>query len=658
MPELRVVSAIADKNNVVLYLENGDTHTVPQTDYRLKALLDQIIPITARGQVAVVSLEQFSVYEDFTKKTNGFIRFLKVAKSAVKGFFGLDPEEEPTKVTVTVETPAESVKEVSKPTAEEILSQAQEIGAKDEVSEEETIVAVVNTGSKDKPKETVIPGAEALKEQFVHSVKTGNTVGMENFMKRISKMIDKRGHSVEDLLRFMERGDLPVADDGSIIAYKILKRAYNAPEGTYVDCHSGKVFQKIGSYVVVDESLVDKNRRNECSNGLHIARRGYLGSFSGDVCVLCKIAPEDVITVPHGDPNKVRVCGYHILFLIPQESFYKLKNNQPMTSNPEASDMLARAIAGKHVGKLEEVRITGSMGNGLKITPLNPDGSKKQVEEVSTEERKKAKAFDDANSAAASGVDPKAINKQVAQEEAKAEVEKTLSNKDKAGIYFNEMRNEENPLKKRQNYGRDLMVLKGKAKVSYQKLGLPVDTADQLEAILVLKDEPETVETSKPTPQDVQEQQYLFHVEKRDKHGAVASPHKTRAEFIQALYKDMANESLPLLTRQKSAQDLLDIKKKAKLSWEKLGFHFDILQLITMVLALKEEPKPQTKAEPAKQADKPKDGAKGPSRQEQARALYEANDYQAVIELKKKAKVGWDKLGFTEDEVKGITSKS
>jgi hypothetical protein len=123
-----------------------------------------------------------------------------------------------------------------------------------------------------------------------------------------------------------------------------------------VDCHSKKVKQKLGSRVVMDPKLVDPSRRTECSSGLHIARRGYLNHFSGDTIMMVKIAPEDVIAVPMGEPDKMRVAAYHIVGQIPPNVHAALRSNRPMTGDSTASKMLADVLAGNHVPVLEEVR--------------------------------------------------------------------------------------------------------------------------------------------------------------------------------------------------------------------------------------------------------------------------------------------------------------
>lgn len=545
MAQVRVVSAIADKNNLVLYLEDGKEITIPQGDPRIAKLTNDLLPFIARKEVAVVDLEDFSIYNQFSESTGGFVRFMRIAKSKVKSFFGLGSEEpvEETKPASTSKPVWKEPKEEPAPkpvepvlTTQEVIQQARPMKDDDKVDAHETVVAVVKTAEGEK----LIPGAEALKSQFAHANGTKDSKGIKNLMLRMAKMVGKRDHSVEDLLRFLEKGDLPVADDGSIIAYKILRQK---SEGVFVDCHSGNVTQKVGSYVVVDESMVDKNRRNECSNGLHIARRGYLGGFSGDICVLCKIDPEDVITVPHNDPNKVRVCGYHILAVIPREAFLKLKNNRPMTDNPVAQELLAQAMSGKHIGRLEEVRITEQMGRGLKIKSL-VSGEVTYDSTVSQTQVSKAKAFDDKDSKAStapSTVDVRELNKKMVAEEAKAakpetnaeKVRKAFISKDYAAVD----------------------AIKRKAKVSFEKLGLSPMEQSTMADFYAGNIKTETVEPqtkAKPAKQAVKP---------KDEAPKVSQPNNDAPAREWARY----------YFSQKAWSALFDLKRSKKVHWNRLG---------------------------------------------------------------------------------------
>ena len=416
---IRVVSAVADKKQAILYLEDGNTLIIKQGDHRLGDLLDHIIPITVRGEVAVIDLQDFSVYAAFENKTKGMTKFFRMAKNKVKGWFG--GQTETHKATVSEDGKQAIMAAVmgTTMTEEEVAEHGQPVDVTDEIGSNEVVVAVVTTpATETQPeKKAVIPGVQAIKPLIDHAVRTNSAEAVQNFLTRCAQFIDKRQHSVDDLMRFLERGDLPLADDGSIIAYKML--CNSGDEGVFVDCRTMKIRQRVGSYVCVNENLVDLNRRNECSNGLHIARRGYLKGFRGDVCVLCKIDPEDVMVVPHNDPDKVRVKGYHILGVMSDEAMKLLKANMPMTGEEDALEMVYRAIKGDHIDRIERVQVNGQCGTDIEVTKLKHDKDRGRNAFTHTgSDLKKAAALDDETNITGA-IDPRDINKRVTSEHEK-----------------------------------------------------------------------------------------------------------------------------------------------------------------------------------------------------------------------------------------------
>jgi hypothetical protein len=385
---IRVIAAIVDEKELTLYKEDGETVGIQQGDPRLASILRIITPILSEGAGSVAEVDigdgdYANPYQQYEEKAQGKVSFFKVAKSRLAGWLSkaadaLAEKQAPIvlgavpnlpapllPVVPLVQTKAEKLLSV----AEEIIAHAtpvsapefhdKDVGAKGD----QTIVAIM--GDK------VVTGVEALKPQFRRAV-THSGKGLEVFLQRCGVVAQRRQHSVEDLLKFLEKGDLPIAEDGTIIIYKVLRRAQDGDAKSkthYLDCHTSKVRQQVGSYVCMDERLVDPNRRNECSNGLHVARRAYIGGFSGDVVTLCKVKPEDVIAVPDHDANKMRVCGYHILFELTDDAFSKLKKNQAFTDTEEAQLLLGRALSGDHPEPIEEVRITEGNGGGVKIIP-------------------------------------------------------------------------------------------------------------------------------------------------------------------------------------------------------------------------------------------------------------------------------------------------
>ena len=232
------------------------------------------------------------------------------------------------------------------------------------MKDDETIVAVhTETGA-------IIPDAHKLGHQLKAASKLQNYTGFTNFVERLSAIIDQRGHSVEDLMKFIEHGDLPIADDGCIIIYKRLNRH---GKGAFTDVHSGKIKQKVGSYVFMKPGLVDPNRRQDCSNGLHVASLSYLRGFSGDVTVVAKVRPEDVFAVPEYNTNKMRVCGYHILAELDTAERNLVNDGGSLSSTPVGKALLNDIIAGRHVPITQLVEVGGHRGTNVTYTDVKPE---------------------------------------------------------------------------------------------------------------------------------------------------------------------------------------------------------------------------------------------------------------------------------------------
>lgn len=557
--QIRIVAAVVDTTQLTLYKETGETLIIPQGDPRIRRIVDEATPGLLKDGIATVDLSQENSYSTFESQSSGSIKLFSVAKDKLKKLFGWgkkadqESDEEPSVVSdISLGKVPDSLKQTQEAVAEimahavpvtspefherNITQQANIVergghtpGRDDRKEAEETIVAVVDG--------KVIPGMEKIKTQFSRAAAQNSTVGMENFLRRLGTVIEQRSHSVEDLLKFLERGDLPIADDGSILIYKVLRlRNRSTTEGgrSYVDCHTGKVEQWVGAHVCMDESLVDRNRNNECSNGLHVARRGYVRNFSGDVCVLAKLAPEDVIAVPTYDANKMRVCGYHIIKELSPEQYRLLNQNRPITENEEGKRLLADALRGIHIHKTHEVRITGQKGAGVVVTQLNHQPEAKV-------EKKAAAVVTEA----LANPNEEALDQPVSPKDV-AKVVEQVSRKEQA----------------RQLYeAGDIEALKAfkkAAKVSWEKLGIP--DPDKKPPVPVVKAKAPAKE--KKAISKVAALTAATHGE--------GSP-RERIQKLMAIG----------LTSTGVAKAVLELKKKSKKSWDILGVTSDQAAQIT-----------------------------------------------------------------------------
>lgn len=560
---IRIVAAVVDTKELILYKQDGSTLSVPQGDARLRKILEEATPQLVEQGWADIIYETPIIENDFLKfeqASNGVVKLFRVAKSKLAALFALGIAEEepvdvvePTKVgnVATLERLGQLTK--TQQVVNEIIANAVPVSSEayneDKVAQqsnvveecgitpnahpanhhEDTVIAVIDGA--------VIPGMELIKTQFARAAKLGSTIGVESFLKRIAKVINQRSHSVEDLLKFMERGDLPIAEDGSILIYKVLRRA-SGQSDRYVDCHSRKVTQWVGAYVCMDERLVDHNRNNECSNGLHVARRGYIRQFSGDVCVLAKLAPEDVIAVPTYDANKMRVCGYHIIKELTQAQYALLNQNRPLTDDPDGKTLLAEALAGAHIGRTHEVRVTQQMGGGI------------QVKTLETVEHKVEKAIEEAEALSNpvkpedmpkdEAIDVLALSRQVGQM-SRAQRAKQMYDAYQAG--------EDGALEA-------LKAFKKASKVSWDKLGIPDPDTAPAPAVVV------------PTTQV--------------KAKAVELQANT-IEMSEGSARERIAKLVQLELTPAVAKSILNVKKQAKKSWTVLGVDDDQAILIVQL---------------------------------------------------------------------------
>lgn len=580
-----IVGISVDAQNAVLYLEDGSTVTIAQGDPRLPKIVDAAkkqIPVD--GSAVVDIAEPVKVRNEFKETeegTGGLIKFFRVAKSFVKKFIdtespekvdetvahisplelGIKPgqtildveeaddttyalEAQPVAVEAVVEAP---VAEVAKPvelTNDQKIDLAtirmRELAGKGSTVDDpdfhkpitdedpDTIVAVnTQTGS-------VIPNAHKLSSQMKAASKLKDFRGFVNFINRLEPVLKDRGHSAEDLMKFIEKGDLPIADDGCIVIYKRLKEKGN----TFVDVHSGNIKQNVGSYVFMKPGLVDPNRRQDCSNGLHVASLGYLSSFSGNVTVMAKVRPEDVFAVPEYSVTKMRVCGYHILAVLPETLRKHVNSGGSISSIPEGKELLNKVLRGAHVGITELVEVGGHKGTNVTYTKV--DSTAATADEVSVPLDKETLEESDLTEAAPT---EKAAPVLAADLKEPAPVVAPEIKKSKLDVLFEafEAAYVEGDLDKALTLANNIVDSKKRAKKGWDKLGFTQGDVDLLMEIIngATPTKPETqtqVKTPEPKPEgkamSVKEQaQELYRVFK-----------ETKAKGNRADTKDAAGE--------------------------------------------------------------------------------------------------------------------
>lgn len=140
---------------------------------------------------------------------------------------------------------------------------------------------------------------------------------MVRFLERAIKSNSQR--VVEELFRFIEACGLTITEDGCFLAYKTVGH-------DYWDKYSHTVLNTVGAPILRKERWeVDDNPNRTCSKGYHVGALAYAGpggTYNGhdDHVMICKVAPEDVVSVPVDyNGQKLRCCWYEVVGEFKQE---------------------------------------------------------------------------------------------------------------------------------------------------------------------------------------------------------------------------------------------------------------------------------------------------------------------------------------------------
>ncbi len=125
--------------------------------------------------------------------------------------------------------------------------------------------------------------------------------------------------AVKELYDFLSYAELPITENGTLLAYKGVNNDYWSCKAGSTKLKKGKVdntgriFNGVGEEIECDRVEVDDDRRNECSNGLHVGSHNYAVKF-GSRTVVVEVNPKDVVSVPLDcECQKMRVCGYKVI---------------------------------------------------------------------------------------------------------------------------------------------------------------------------------------------------------------------------------------------------------------------------------------------------------------------------------------------------------
>ena len=138
----------------------------------------------------------------------------------------------------------------------------------------------------------------------------GDKTGIQRFSKFLDKLYAAISYKVTvRLYDFVSKNNLGIAEDGDILAFKVVRV-------DYLDCHTGTIDNSVGKTPEMPRNKVDDQDSNTCSNGLHICSFDYIKTFrtNSSRVVVCKIDPRDFVSIPTDYNNtKARCCKYTVV---------------------------------------------------------------------------------------------------------------------------------------------------------------------------------------------------------------------------------------------------------------------------------------------------------------------------------------------------------
>lgn len=139
-------------------------------------------------------------------------------------------------------------------------------------------------------------------------------IDSSRFVKFLENVMGNPDKNVRDQIwSFLQACQMPIDQDGCIIAYKWVNE-------NYTDVHTGTFDNHPGKVLKMNRSQADSDPNQSCSTGFHACSRNY--HKFGARLLEVRINPKDVVSVPKDyNASKMRVCEYKVLCEVGVENY-------------------------------------------------------------------------------------------------------------------------------------------------------------------------------------------------------------------------------------------------------------------------------------------------------------------------------------------------
>lgn len=177
---------------------------------------------------------------------------------------------------------------------------------------------------------------DALSKRMIAMLLEGFPIEpMVNFKANLESNPSYR--AVNELYSFLEKAKLPITPDGHFLAYKRVRKDFmdvysgtvkNAPAYAFTEEERNAMPMKeqgrrkevtidiVNDVTVVSmpRNMVNDDKDQTCSDGLHFCSEGYLSSYGGETVLIVKVNPADVVSIPSDyKDTKGRAWRYEII---------------------------------------------------------------------------------------------------------------------------------------------------------------------------------------------------------------------------------------------------------------------------------------------------------------------------------------------------------
>lgn len=197
------------------------------------------------------------------------------------------------------------------------------------------------------------------------------------FWEKASSNPSQQGQ--DELFLFIQRHGLTLTPDGDAVFYKSTRfdgtstySGYGIVDGEeYEDAH---IPNYVGAVVEIPRSMVDDDRHESCSVGLHVGDYTYASTYANRLWTVV-VNPRDVVSVPlDSEERKIRVCRYKVVEENTQRTHYdetlidfeddEFEEEDEVPTYPEGSrvpeyiSLIKTGGAGKNLKKYRNKRVT------------------------------------------------------------------------------------------------------------------------------------------------------------------------------------------------------------------------------------------------------------------------------------------------------------